>query len=47
MKKLIKISILSIFVFIAISIFSKTYAASASISASKKNVKVGERQCTL
>ena len=43
MKKLIKISILSIFVFIAISIFSKTYAASASISASKKNVKVGEK----
>ena len=43
MKKLIKISIFSIFVFIAISIFSKTYAASASISASKKNVKVGEK----
>ena len=43
MKKLIKISILSIFVFIAISIFSKTYAASASISASKTNVKVGEK----
>ena len=43
MKKLIKISILSIFVFIAISIFSETYAASASISASKKNVKVGEK----
>ena len=43
MKKLIKISILSIFVFIAISIFSETYAASASISASKTNVKVGEK----
>ena len=43
MKKLIKISIFSIFLFIAISIFSKTYAASASISASKKNVKVGEK----
>ncbi len=43
MKKLIKISILSIFVFIVISIFSKTYAASASISASKTNVKVGEK----
>ena len=43
MKKLIKISILSIFVFIVISIFSETYAASASISASKTNVKVGEK----
>lgn len=43
MKKLIKISILSIFVFIAISIFSETYAASASISESKTNVKVGEK----
>ena len=43
MKKLIKISILSIFVFIAISIFSETYAASASISASKTNVKVVEK----
>ena len=43
MKKLMKISILSIFVFIAISIFSETYAASASISASKTNVKVGEK----
>lgn len=43
MKKLIKISILSIFVFIAISNFSETYAASASISASKTNVKVGEK----
>ena len=43
MKKIIKISILSIFVFIAISIFSETYAASASISASKTNVKVGEK----
>ena len=43
MKKIIKIVLIMVFLFFVLSIFSNVKAASASISADKTNVKVGEK----
>lgn len=43
MKKVIKVTLISIFSLFILSIFSNVQAASASISANKTNVKVGEK----